>query len=170
MVFLAVRSAIGTIYLLRSGGGRTWLTISTGNTTEDNDEDYRNNGLPPCTMNKKDDQYMVNRNSSLIRDSNRCGVHVGCVRFHLSSGLKHELAKFLVAWELKELGHKVLTEAIFKDGSGRADIVDLTSGEVVEILDTESEADAENKNYPFPVMKLSADRVLKAWGIHLEDK
>lgn len=46
-------------------------------------------------------------------------------------------------------GHKFITEGIFNNGS-RCDVIDLTSGVVYEILNTEDEKKFEEKIKKYP--------------------
>ncbi len=62
----------------------------------------------------------------------------------------HESAKLKEFMRLKQLGHDVITEAKFKNGSGIADILDLTTGKVIEILFTESLDEAKQKVMKYP--------------------
>jgi len=108
------------------------------------------------------EKYLYIENSNLIRFSNRCGSHINCFRFSLSENREHIIKKLDICIELKQLNHEFITEAIFVNNS-RADVVDLTTGEIYEILCSESEENFEEKikNYPkdFRVIKIRVKNI-----------
>lgn len=72
----------------------------------------------------------------------------------------HELTKFLVCKKLRFVyGFEIWTEAELKYGKGRVDILCIDKngyGNIIEILETETEAkfsEKENK-YPLPIIKI----------------
>ncbi len=73
----------------------------------------------------------------------------------------HEVAKLLVFRELKAMKHSLIVEAIFEDGSGRVDVLDLTTATAYEILKTETTKEFEAKEYPVTKILLKAEDVLK---------
>ena len=77
----------------------------------------------------------------------------GCVRLNASNALEHELAKFKVCWELLQEGKEFVTEAVFANGK-RADIFVLDTGDVIEILHSETREMAEKKCAGYPVKKV----------------
>ena len=89
-----------------------------------------------------------------IRFSNR---KLNCLRWHNNESYSHILKKLDICIELRNSNHDFITEAIFINGF-RADIIDLTTGEIYEILYSESEEDFEEKikNYPkcFRIIKI----------------
>lgn len=94
---------------------------------------------------------MVNRDIlNLLRFSNRSGSHVNCIRISTSNSWEHELQKIKVCWNLLKEKRKFLTEAIFLDGK-RADIIDLSKGEVIEILHTETVEEFKKKTDSYPI-------------------
>ena len=85
--------------------------------------------------------------------------------------LSHELAKFLVSWDLIKNGSNIVTEATFKNRLARADIYELETRTAYEILNTETAARFENKTkyYPFDVTLVglkAEDMIIK----HLRDQ
>jgi len=69
-------------------------------------------------------------------------ITVNTVRFNVGSTLKHEIAKFLLCWELKQMGMYFITEAQYKGVNRRVDIINLDKNEIIEI---ESDAMAIRK-------------------------
>ena len=82
---------------------------------------------------------------------------MNCLRWGSNETKEHILKKLEICIELKELEHEFITEAIFNNG-GRADVIDLTSGIIYEILCSEDEIKFEEKikKYPeeFEVVKI----------------
>jgi len=100
-------------------------------------------------MNKYDLMVKRNRVMALVRHSNKSGSHRNCIRISTSNSLIHEHAKMEKAYELIKQGHKIVTEAIFENG-GRADILDLDTGTIFEILKSETEEMAIMKRLKYP--------------------
>lgn len=98
---------------------------------------------------KLKEKYTYLENSNLIRFSNRCGSHINCFRFSLSENREHIIKKLDICIELMSKGHKFITEGIFSNGS-RCDVIDLTSGIVYEIMNTEDEKKFEEKIKKYP--------------------
>jgi hypothetical protein len=86
------------------------------------------------------------------------------VKIHTQNTLAHELAKFLVAWDLMNNGSTIITEATFKHLKGRADIFELDTRTAYEILNSETieRFNAKKEYYPFGVtiVGLKAEDVL----------
>ena len=100
-------------------------------------------------MNKKERLENEKTCRRLLDRDNRFGSHVGCFRWHDSNSDAHELKKLEVFLERKRLGHSVMTEAVF-EGGGRCDVLDLSSGLVIEILASETEEEAREKVGLYP--------------------
>ena len=102
----------------------------------------------------KEKCFSVSERLQYIRFSNR---KLNCLRWHNNESREHILKKLDICIELKNMNHIFITEAIFVDG-GRADIIDLTSGIIYEIMNSENEKDCDEKvkNYPkeFRIVKL----------------
>ena len=100
--------------------------------------------------------FGVNERLQNIRIGNR---KLNCLRWHNNESRQHILKKLNICIELKELKHEFICEAIFTNGS-RADVVDLTSGIIYEILVSEDEEKfyEKIKKYPkeFRVIKVKA--------------
>ena len=60
------------------------------------------------------------------------------VRVNVGNSLKHELAKFYLNWLLRRNGSETVTEAIFRGYKARADVLELDTGTVYEILHSET--------------------------------
>jgi hypothetical protein len=103
---------------------------------------------------QREKYFKVNLNLQHIRISNR---KLNCLRWGSNETKEHILKKLEICIELKELEHEFITEAIFNNG-GRADVIDLTSGIIYEILCSEDEIKFEEKikKYPeeFEVVKI----------------
>lgn len=106
-------------------------------------------------------EYVLRHHLNEIRASNRCGSHCGCIRISPSNTRFHEYMKFQVCYELARLGHKYITEAIFENNK-RADIVDLNTGIIYEIVYSEKEESIKEKenSYPrvFQIIKIDASK------------
>jgi len=75
--------------------------------------------------------------------------HCGCFRINKHNSVEHENKKYEVYYELRTLGHELITEAEFKTG-GRCDILDLTDGTIIEILHSETEKELKEKIKKYP--------------------
>ena len=86
---------------------------------------------------------------------------------YLNTGntLEHELAKFLVSWDLMTQGSKIVTEASFRNMRGRADIFELDTRTAYEILNTETIKRFEAKKEYYPgsatIVGLKSEDVLE---------
>lgn len=105
-------------------------------------------------MNNRDKILFRNRMVQLIRSSNRCGSHSGCLKIWKGCTHEHELAKFEICFKLINEGWEIFTEAIFVNGS-RADIIAIGFGRavIIEVETPKSKKDMEKKmlskeNYP----------------------
>lgn len=106
----------------------------------------------------------MNKNIYTILDQ-AYAINKGCVKIHKNAILKHELAKFFVAWEQINNENTVITEARFLNGKGRADIYVPEIDTAFEIINSEKEESIERKEneYPCSVIFLKADDVIKHW-------
>ena len=102
----------------------------------------------------KEKCFSASNNLDYIRFSNR---KLNCLRWHNNESYSHILKKLDICISLKNSNHDFITEAIFINNS-RADVVDLTTGEIYEILVSEEEKDfyEKIKNYPkcFRIIKI----------------
>ena len=102
----------------------------------------------------KEKYFGVNERLQNIRIGNR---KLNCLRWHNNESREHIIKKLDICIELKNSNHIFITEAIFINNS-RADVIDLTTGEIYEIFVSEDEKDFEEKikNYPinFRVIKV----------------
>ena len=83
----------------------------------------------------------------LIRLSNR--NHKNCIRIGENETYNHARAKFEVCMKLLKWGKSFYTEAIF-EGGGRADVFNLSEMVVIEILESETEAQCMEKIKKYP--------------------
>jgi len=94
----------------------------------------------------KEKCFSVSNNLDYIRFSNR---KLNCLRWHNNESYSHILKKLDICISLKNSNHDFITEGIFINNS-RADVVDLTTGEIYEILCSEEEKDFEEKIKKYP--------------------
>ena len=89
---------------------------------------------------------------------------------HKQNSLEHELGKFLVAWELLQNESEIVTEAWFKQRKGRADVFELDTMTVYEVLETEEAARFNAKSLYYPhnvtIVGIKAEDIIKK---HLGD-
>jgi len=90
--------------------------------------------------------FGVNEKLQHIRISNR---KLNCLRWHNNETRQHILKKLEICIELKEMQHEFITEAIFCNGC-RADVVDLTNGDVYEVMCSEDESSCREKVKKYP--------------------
>ena len=99
-----------------------------------------------------------------IEFSNRSGSHVNCFRYFPNNSREHEWMKFLVFTILRDAGVDLICEPVFVNGQGRADLLNLSHGVIIEILHSEKLEDAKEKvkKYPgcFRVVLVDADKEL----------
>jgi len=112
-------------------------------------------------MNQKELQTRRNAVRRLFEHTS--GIHVNCVRINTGSTLEHELAKFLLCRSLAKEGKDFMTEAIFENRKGRADIVVLDDSLIIEITASEKEESLERKAtvYPLPIQRFRAKELLR---------
>lgn len=79
------------------------------------------------------------------------------IKVNVGNHKLHEAAKFGVCWALAKAGHDFLTEAEFP--GGRADVVDLDEGLIIEILHSEKVENlaVKAKVYPLPIRYCHSD-------------
>ena len=98
---------------------------------------------------KKNDYYKIRENLNLVRMSNRIGSLANTLRWSKNETYEHIVKKLEICFELKEMNHKFLTEAIFKNGS-RCDVFDITEGVIYEILCSETDRQFREKIKKYP--------------------
>jgi rubrerythrin len=57
------------------------------------------------------------------------------LNIHLNGDFEHELEKFKLYWKLRKEGKRVITEAWQRGTDFRRDLVDITDGEIYEVVD-----------------------------------
>ena len=98
-------------------------------------------------MNKKQTiQARIESLSSL--DLMKC-IKRNCIKLNTHNLKKHEEMKFQICWALAKEGKEFITEAIFHNGK-RADVIDLDSHIIIEILGTETEEECREKIKSYP--------------------
>lgn len=92
----------------------------------------------------------------------------GVLKFNIHNTLEHELAKFLVCWELAKQDKQFVSEAVFENGR-RADVFVLDDKEAIEILVSETKEMLKEKikEYPVPVFDTLAKEQLARFGVIL---
>ena len=96
-------------------------------------------------MNKQQRIKLVNDNMQKIVVSSRT---LNCVRYNTHNKPKHELKKASICLDAQIKGFDYVTEAKFKNGSGTADIYIPELDWAIEVLDSETMARFNKKNYP----------------------
>lgn len=84
-----------------------------------------------------------------ILDTLTLDWRINWFRLNRKASFKHELTKFKLALKLVRQDHNVIVEARFKKG-GQADIIDLETGTIYEILCSESKKKAKEKVKKYP--------------------
>lgn len=84
------------------------------------------------------------------------------IKINRTNTFEHELAKFLLAWELMQNGEDIVTEAIFRNNK-RADILALKEGTAYEILCSEKPENIlkKTKDYPVEIKPFKAEKVIE---------
>ena len=98
-------------------------------------------------MSNKDVMIRVNQSLEEIRQSNKSGSHVNCIRLNASCSDVHNAEIIARCLEYLKLGVPFMTEAIFHNGQ-RCDIINLSTQEIHEIMVSESESRFAAKIYP----------------------
>jgi len=82
-----------------------------------------------------------------------------CLRWGTNETWAHANAKWLICFGLKRLGYEFYTEAVFKNGSGRADIIVADTMTCIEIADSEElpSLKAKQERYPLDVIFVDAN-------------
>lgn len=99
-------------------------------------------------MNKQK-QIQINNSLREVEFSNVRGSHINTIRISTSNSLEHEMKKLEICYELREQEIDFMTEVKFVNG-GRADVLDLVNGEIIEIVKTESNDSLAKKSGVYP--------------------
>ena len=78
------------------------------------------------------------------------------IHVNANEGIEHFMEKCRQCHLLAKLGHTFYTEAIFKNGLGRADIYDVCCEYAIEIVDTEDIRKSGKSKYPCAVKFVDA--------------
>ena len=95
----------------------------------------------------------------------------GVVKINTHNCFQHELAKFLLCWQLAKEGKEFVSEAVFSN-SNRADVFCLDDKEALEVLHSETLEMFKKKVVEFPcaVFAYKSDEVLELHGVSLKWK
>ena len=85
-----------------------------------------------------------------IEFSNRSGSHIGCIRLNNNCSDLHNDKIIKLCKEFNRLNIPYLTEAKFINNSGKADIVNLATHEIYEVMVTETDESIEAKAKKYP--------------------
>lgn len=109
-------------------------------------------------------RYSKNKKWVLSHLSRNYNLKENVIKINCHNTTEHELAKAIICIEIAKNGTEFYTECIFKSGQ-RADIVDINSLIIIEILHSETKEMVEKnkKNYPFPIICLNSDEVIKKY-------
>jgi hypothetical protein len=97
-------------------------------------------------------EYKIKDSLNEVRTSNSSGSHTNCFREHCGASPLHEDVKYKVYKYLVRNGHSVITEAIFKNGKGRADVLCLDTATIYEVICSETELELKQKDDYYPKM------------------
>jgi hypothetical protein len=88
-----------------------------------------------------------NQAAQFVRPSNRTR---NSIRFSSNESLPHLLLKSHICYQLAGEGKDFITEAIFENSGGRADILILDDHIIIECLETETEDQVRSKAATYP--------------------
>jgi len=91
--------------------------------------------------------HRENQNRRLLSNSYRKDSNQ--IKASASVTYEHEIIKAAISIILIKKGNEIVTEAHFVNG-GRADVFDLTTGNVYEVLHTESQEYFNSKKHRYP--------------------
>lgn len=99
------------------------------------------------------------RHSKVLDDS--FNIKPNTLKINTTNTFNHELAKFLLLWELRQSGNTLVCEAIFSNGK-RADIYCLDDATAYEILHTETKErfEQKKKDYPCQIIGLTTKEII----------
>jgi hypothetical protein len=107
---------------------------------------------------------LVWRNRRITRDSIRISNrNLNVLKWSSSESDEHIQMKLEICKYLKKNHKHFYTEAVFKDGSGKCDILNADDLVIYEIYDSEKEKSliSKKKKYPFPVITINARQKFK---------
>lgn len=70
-------------------------------------------------------------------------------KINTNNAFIHELVKFIIFYKLRKLEHDIVVEAIFSNGK-RADLLDLNTNIIYEVLNTEKKENIDLKQAKYP--------------------
>ncbi|MFW6233132.1 MAG: hypothetical protein ACOC3Z_00550 [Nanoarchaeota archaeon] len=110
-------------------------------------------------MNYKQNKQIIESLNFLDKSKN---YKENVIKISQHETFEHAIAKSIIAIEMIKNGHKLITEAIFKNGK-RADIFILDTFEIIEILGSEKIENIINKqkDYPCPIIPMYANKIIK---------
>jgi len=109
-------------------------------------------------------KLLQKRNDSMNLLDRHAKIHRNCVKTSPGETDGHARIKFEISRALQEMGIEYVTEAIFKDRKGRADIFVLDNCMAIEIVGTETAESIEMKmkKYPCELVVVSTDKGIDA--------
>ena len=106
-------------------------------------------------MNRTGLEYRRRQVTNLVRMGNR---KPNGLYWSATETTAHATMKFLICDYLRKQGEWFFTEAIFSDGSGRADIIAVDRAQIIEVVESESQLsiDLKKLKYPLPIITVPA--------------
>jgi uncharacterized protein YqeY len=102
-------------------------------------------------MNKKKREWFKRKVLQTVGYNSRLGSRINYFKYISSNSEAHEDKKYKVFKKLVKQGKEVLTEVEFaKPWEGRCDILDVSTGEIFEIVHTETKESLELKKKKYP--------------------
>jgi len=76
--------------------------------------------------------------------------------------LINRLAQFFIANDILDSGNDFISEAVFNNGLGRADLIDVQAMIIFEVRDSEKKINIKKKEckYPFPIIDVAAREIV----------
>lgn len=116
-------------------------------------------------------QVTRNNHTRLIDIGDRGGGRLNAIRFGVNESRAHFDKKCDIVYKLREAGHHIYCEVHFTDHESIADILDLDTGTIIEILVTETDEQFKEKIKKFPsVFKIDKVRVAEGESERESDK
>lgn len=95
-------------------------------------------------------KYLAEQEVLRLLDSAR-NKDINKIKLSPANTWKHEHKKCEICYKLLQEGKRFLTEAIFSNGLGRADVINITDGIAIEVVCSESEESIIRKKAKYPI-------------------